>query len=264
MSDLSKRARQVDIDVTVLYNHASLTLMHPLSGHMRYIGGKSRIAKDLSPIILSTKPEFVVEPFCGALNVSVQLVKDDPHVTVIASDAHTDLIQMWQAIKDGWVPPENLTREEYEQLREDASSPLRTFAGYGCSFSGKWFGGYASDATGRNYCKNAHNAVMKVVPYLSRIILSSRDYAAYDEPPGSYVIYCDPPYAETTKPGARGSFDHPAFWRWVYSLDVPCYVSEYTAPEGTPVLWQKSVKTDMHTRTGKADRVEKLYVNHKE
>lgn len=236
--------------------------MHPLSGHMRYIGGKSRIAKDLSPIILSTKPEFVVEPFCGALNVSVQLVKDDPHVTVIASDAHTDLIQMWQALKDGWVPPEALSREEYEQLRGDDPSPLRTFAGYGCSFSGKWFGGYATDNTGRNYCKNAYNAVMKVVPYLSRIVLSSRDYATYDVPEGSYVIYCDPPYANTTKPGERQAFDHTAFWQWVNTREVPCYVSEYEAPADTCAVWQRDVKTDMHTTSGKAPRVEKLFVNH--
>lgn len=107
---------------------------------MRYIGGKSRIARFLSPIILSTRPRFVVEPFCGALNVSLWLVKDDPTVVVYASDSHSDLVSMWQAVKDGWSPPDSVSRDEYDRLREEAASPLRTFVGYGCSFSGKWFG----------------------------------------------------------------------------------------------------------------------------
>lgn len=228
---------------------------------MRYIGGKSRIARFLSPIILSTRPRFVVEPFCGALNISLRLVKDDPTVVVYASDSHSDLVSMWQAVKDGWSPPDSVSRDEYDRLREEASSPLRTFVGYGCSFSGKWFGGYASDPTGRNYAANARNSIERTRPLLERIVLGCSDYTQHVVPTEDYVIYCDPPYANTTKPGERQAFDHTAFWQWVNTREVPCYVSEYEAPADTCAVWQRDVKTDMHTTSGKAQRVEKLFVN---
>lgn len=226
---------------------------------MRYIGGKNRIAKELAPILLASEPAVVVEPFCGALNITLALIKLRPEVTVYASDSHYDLIQMWQAVQDGWSPPSELTRAAYDALKnETASSPLRTFAGYGCSFSGKWFGGFAADGTGRNYCANARNSIEKARPLLENVVFSCRNYNACVIPANS-IVYCDPPYADTTKPGVRGVFDHPAFWEWAVSLPVECFVSEYTASEGTRIVWEKLVKTDMATKSGKGVRTEKLF-----
>lgn len=228
---------------------------------MRYIGGKNRIAKYLSPIILETKPEVVVEPFCGSLNVTIRLLQDDPDLIVHASDAHEDLIDMWKAVQGGWRPPDKLSREEYKELKDSKeSSPLRTFAGYGCSFAGKWFGGYAADSKGGNYAQFALNSIMRRVPFLDRVVLSCASYQDVMVN-NSCVVYCDPPYEGTTKPGARGSFDHVAFWSWVGAQTVPCYVSEYTAPDGFRSVWEKVVKTDMHTKDGKDSRVERLFVN---
>jgi DNA adenine methylase len=235
---------------------------------MHFLGGKARIASHLAPIILESNPKHVVEPFCGALHVTVALVRSSATTTVYASDVHTDLIDMWKAIKnDGWVPPRALSQDEYNTLRlSKVSSPLRTFAGYGCSFSGKWFGGYARDKTGRNYCLNAHNTIMKgVVPYLDRIVFCSpTDYSTSHKislPPKSTVFYCDPPYANTTKPGERGAFSHAEFWEWVNGIDYKAYISEYTGPPNQPVVWTREVMTDMHTLTGKSRRTEKLFVN---
>ena len=110
---------------------------------MKYVGGKFRIAKYLSPVVLSTRPQIVIEPFCGALNMTIRLLKDDPDLLVYAYDVHKDLVDMWVAVQEGWTPPAAMTREEYNALRSsEEPSPLRTFAGYGCSFVGKWFGGY--------------------------------------------------------------------------------------------------------------------------
>lgn len=225
------------------------------------MGGKYRIAKYLSPIILATKPRVVVEPFCGALNVTVRLLMDDTDVVVHAYDAHCDLIDMWRAVQAGWEPPTNLGRDEYNALRNSEASPLRTFAGYGCSFSGKWFGGYASNNTGRNYALNAHNSIMRRAPFLSRVIFNCRSYEAISDFPENSVIYCDPPYAGTTDPGEQHRFDHVAFWRWVNARTVPCYVSEYVAPPSQPLVWEREVKTDMRTNTGKAERTERLFIN---
>lgn len=225
---------------------------------MRYIGGKNRIAKDIVPIILQTNPDIVVEPFCGALNVTVELIKQKPGLYVFASDNHCDLIEMWKAIQNGWLPPLELDREEYNALKLQSSSVLRTFAGYGCSFSGKWFGGYANDKTNRNYCLNARNSILKKVPYLKNVIFSHGDYSSRPIPKNS-IVYCDPPYFGTTKVGEGNSFDHKEFWQWVNSLKVECYVSEYVAPHHFQVIWEKQVKTDMNTKDGNNTRTEKLF-----
>lgn len=227
---------------------------------MRYIGGKNRIARDIAPVILQSKPKVVVEPFCGALSVTVALVACDPEVKVICSDIHTDLVDMWIAIQNGWVPPKHVSRAEYNELRNAQSSPLRTFVGYGCSFSGKWFGGYAEDKSARDYALNAHNSVMKRAPVLSHVEFRHGTYLAQRVMPEE-VVYCDPPYASTTRPGARQAFDHDAFWRWVQALPARCYVSEYKAPRFAREVWKKEVKTDMHTQEGQVARIERLFCN---
>lgn len=226
---------------------------------MKYVGGKFRIAKYLSPIVLSTRPKIVIEPFCGALNMTSRLLKDDPDLIVYAYDVHKDLIDMWKAVQDGWEPPVAMTREEYNALRSSEPSPLRTFAGYGCSFAGKWFGGYAEHGS-RDYVREARNSVMRRKPYLNRVKLSHASYETLPPPPLNSVIYCDPPYAGTLKPGARGEFDHDTFWRWAQSQTVPCYVSEYSAPDGVESVWSREVRTDMNTKEGKGVRLEKLYL----
>ena len=62
-----------------------------------------------------------------------------------ASDVNRPLITMYKALQDGWIPPSTVTEEMYAEYKgiQDAEDPLTAFIGIGCSFSGKWFGGYA-------------------------------------------------------------------------------------------------------------------------
>ena len=105
-----------------------------------YVGNKRRIAKPISAYLESIRAgrEFW-EPFCGGLGITA--VMSGPRV---ASDISEPLITLYKALQQGWDPPEVLTREEYAQLkkRQDPYDPLTAFAGFGCSFGGKWFGGY--------------------------------------------------------------------------------------------------------------------------
>lgn len=229
---------------------------------MKYVGGKTRIAKYLAPEILRTNPNIVVEPFCGALNISIELVKLNKEIQVLASDIDSDLMNMWIAIKNGWEPPTDISRDEYYIIKAQPPSPLRTFVGYGCSFAGKWFGGYAH-ISGRNYCKESYNFIQKKKQYFSNIIFDSKDYRDIKiENKANTVIYCDPPYINTTKPGKRNNFNHDEFWEWVRKQTIPVYVSEYIAPDFMKEIWQKEVKTDMNIKSGgKATRIEKLFCN---
>lgn len=65
---------------------------------MQYLGGKSRIAKHLAAEIDRVrKPgEWIWEPFCGGLSMTVALSKNGP---VWATDANPALIALYQSGK---------------------------------------------------------------------------------------------------------------------------------------------------------------------
>ena len=109
------------------------------------MGGKSRISKELSEVILShtDKRDVYIEPFVGggamAEKMSAHFAK------VILNDLHEDLMLMWDAVLNkGWIPPTEVSFEEYQELRNAEPSALRGFVGFSCSFGGKWFGGVRS------------------------------------------------------------------------------------------------------------------------
>lgn len=79
---------------------------------MRYMGGKSRIAKQIAAVIDQYREpgQMVWDAFCGGLSVSVALSEKGP---VLSSDANESLINLYNAVKTGWVPPTEVTREEY-------------------------------------------------------------------------------------------------------------------------------------------------------
>lgn len=225
---------------------------------MRYFGGKTRIAGELSKFINNTYGEPVVywEPFCGMFSVGERIKAKKR----IGTDKNENLIVLWNALKEGWQPPKSLSEEEYNYLKDSSDiSPLRAFAGFGCSHSGKWFAGYARDNTERNYALNACRSLLKKAAKVQDVDFM---YGSYDEFfPSLYggLIYCDPPYQGTAGSAGFDSslFDFPSFWQWVREKSKTniVLVSEYTAPNDFVAVWQKGVKLDMYQH----DRIEKLF-----
>jgi DNA adenine methylase len=224
---------------------------------LRYFGGKSRLGKDIAHFLMVNHPTIknYWEPFCGMCSVM-------EHISILnrrASDIQTDLILLLQALKEGWLPPTEISEELYNELKNVPPSALRGFAGFGCSNSGKWFGGYARDKTKRNYALNAHNSLLKKIKNLNEVQFVNESYNTFD--PTNFLIYCDPPYSDTTS-FSTGEFNHTQFWEWVrkISLKNTVYTSEYTAPDDFEIAWQKSVQTDMKNANKKRiDRIEKLF-----
>jgi DNA adenine methylase len=178
------------------------------------------------------KPLFcsaIKEPFCGALSMSVHLQP------TLATDSSLPMISMFQAIRKGWRPPADMTEIEYRLLRDsqDYTDPLVAFAGHMMSWGGKWFAGFARPhkkqrdrigATGRKIVER-----VLALPDTQFSVLDYRDIpiAAGD------LIYCDPPYAGTTKAYFNNKFDHGEFWNWaryVRSIGAIVVISEYSAP----------------------------------
>ena len=135
---------------------------------MQYLGGKCKIAKPISELILQKKENIktLVSLFCGGCAIETKLA---PHFeNVICNDLHPYLIAMYQALQNGYDLPENISEEQYRYIREhkDEDKALTGFVGFGCSFGAKWFGGYARNKKGDNYAKQGRNAIMRDIENL--------------------------------------------------------------------------------------------------
>lgn len=231
---------------------------------MKYMGSKARHAKELLPIILANRTEgqWYVEPFVGGANMI-----DKVSGNRIGADCNEPLVEMWKATQQGWIPPDYVTPQEYKTVRENRESCTKHLLGWiahGCSYNGKWFGGFAGELTTkegnvRNYQTEAKNAVVKQSKLLGEVVFHSCGYADLNIPANS-VIYCDPPYNDTTK--YKDSFDHEPFYEWCrqkHKEGHQVFVSEYQMPEDFICVWSKEVNSSLTKETGSKKGVEKLF-----
>lgn len=78
--------------------------------------------------------------------------------------------------------------------------------------------------------------------------------------PCNALIYCDPPYVDTTK-YSTGKFNTNHFWETVreWSQNNIVFVSEYKAPDDFTAVWQKEIKLAVRSKDGCEPRTEKLF-----
>ena len=230
---------------------------------MIYIGSKNRHAKEILPITIKgrTPEQWYVEPFVGGANMI-----DKVDGNRIGADKHFYVIELLKAIRDGWIPPSVVTEEDYQKAKDSDDAKYKAFVGFCASYSGKWFGGYArgKDSKGnpRNYADEQKRHLMKQAAGLRGIDFKSVEYDMLPIPPNS-IIYCDPPYAGTTK-YATGGFDHAAFWQWCRDKVAEghrVFVSEYNAPDDWVCVWEKPVCSSLTADTGAKRNVERLFVH---
>lgn len=218
---------------------------------MRYMGGKFHIAGPIARLIQDQRGGGAVpylEPFVGAANVLARVHGGRR----IASDSNQALVTMLKAVQSGWLPPAELTRDQWNGLKErmDEHDPLTAFAGLCCSFGGHWWHGYidSDPRTGQRYAENGHNSLKALAPRLAGVDLLACDYR--EHAPEGAVVYCDPPYAGTT--GYRDAFDTAAFWAtmrtWVERGNV-ILVSEYAAPADWAPVWTRRKVQGLRMRT---------------
>lgn len=232
---------------------------------MQYFGGKQRIAARLAEIInpVAIERGCYVEPFIGGASIMT-------HITApvrMASDSNATLITMWRALSKGWKPPTFVSETDYACVNalRDQDDPLTAFVGFGCSFAGKWFGGYARGSAKRNYAANAASSLSSKMLNLQGVHWSANDYrnAAY---PKNCVIYCDPPYQGTTQyGGAAEPFNWGDFWNFCREKSRAghvVFVSEYAAPFDFCCVANIQTKLDIRNANGcRLARTEKLFLN---
>ena len=228
---------------------------------MRFFGGKARICKEVAKVVNDLADDMgfdtIYEPFCGGLCVT-QWLKGK----VLASDVSQPLITLYKAVQGGWTPPDVVTEEMYRDYakRRPVDDPMTAFIGHGCSFGGKWFGGYARDAKKGNYALKAKDSIIKKFSNMGQVSFSCGGYLEID--PHNAIIYCDPPYDKTTQPYV-GEFNTDEFWQmadvWTRAGNL-VLVSEYQAPADALCLWERKTTTAIRGSEGKVfDRIEKIF-----
>lgn len=143
----------------------------------------------------------------------------------------------------------------------DENPTLTGFVGFGCSFGGKWFGGYAHDKRGDDYCGQAKCGVMRDLTGLKNATFICGDYRDVAIPKHS-VVYADPPYEKSTK-YSTGDFDHTAFWDYMRQLAKQghkVFISEEHAPDDFMCIWHKEkIRTLKKDDNVNMVRTEKLW-----
>jgi DNA adenine methylase len=171
---------------------------------------------------------------------------------------------MYKGLQNGYELPENLSVEQYKYIKEhkDEDTALTGFVGFACSFGGKWFGGYAKNNIGRNYCLEGKKHTLKIMKGLENAKFLNLDYRDVEIPKGA-VVYCDPPYVGTTDYCNSKSFNHEEFWQYMRELskEHKVFISEQTAPPDFECIWSKTVRRTLDAnKSNMPQKVEKLFV----
>ena len=248
---------------------------------MRYIGGKGKIARQIAQVMLDSTANRAryIEPFIGGGSILAQMA---PHFSeVLTGDVHPDLVMMWQQGFSGeWTPPSTISRDEWDALRYSDPSPDRALAGFGGSFGGKWFRGYAkggerADGTPRDHQAESSRAVARIIEAVAgtNITVRESDYKSW-EPRAGDVVYCDPPYAPSTEWKAvidraygHSDFDYADFWsrmdKWS-GTGATVFVSEYDAPIHWREVWSTEKRVTLKRTTdagGRQIMTERLFTS---
>ena len=231
---------------------------------MKYMGSKNRFAKDLVPIFMGTRDNWYVEPFAGGMNII-----DKVQGKRIANDINRYLIEMWKALVSGWIP-EYVDEDLYADIRDNKKNfkpSLVGWVGFNCSYSGKYFGGFAGKTDTldgmRNYQAEALKSVLSQVTLLQFVRFENSSYYDLNIPSNS-IVYCDPPYRGTTGYGV--DFDSDVFFQWVRTLTREgnsVFVSEYEAPDDFKCVWEKETNISLSANLSRVSHnraTEKLFV----
>ena len=255
---------------------------------MKYLGGKQRLGKRIAPIIeelWNIHPfQGYFEPFCGSLGVLKNVapfISLNEQKQIIANDYHPDLIQMWREVQSGeFKYPEKVTERDYE-LAKGLASPnaMKAFIGFGMSFGGKYFGGYAQKYLNNkkeDFLKEMTHSLMRTAPLISDVDFRCSDYRDFN--PHGMLIYADPPYKSGEFPikyrrdtKYYDEFDHDEFWKIMrlWSKDNLVVISEMNAPSDFIEIWEylshrsacQSSKTRYKSRSTMKYKKEKLFIH---
>ena len=240
---------------------------------MKYLGSKNRLSKELAPIIQKYIDDNNItkylEPFVGGCNMIDKIKCENKY----GSDIHKYLIALLkQASKDSSVFPLHISENEYKKVKDNKDNYDDWYVGlvgFCATFSGKWFGGYArgfkeDKITPRDIPNETIRNIIKQSPSLKDIKFNCCDFRDIKSIK-DFVIYCDPPYRDTTK-YHTDDFPYEEFYDWCKQMaeNNIVLVSEYSMPDDFECIWEKKVKVSVNSKKksndDKNNRTEKLFI----
>jgi DNA adenine methylase len=244
---------------------------------VKYLGGKQRIGKHIAEELKKhiNDNTTYLEPFVGGCGVLKNMTTIDQIKEIKANDYHPDLIQMWKEVQKGKLKyPESISEEEYIQAKELKSpNALKAFIGFGMSFGGRYFGAYSQKYLGNkkeDFCKEMRHSLERIGPLIKKVKFTNKEYQTLK--PEGYLIYCDPPYANTKYPikYRRGikeydTFNTEEFWNIMreWSKNNTVIISELSAPSDFKEIWSSElIRSASHSKNTKKKNVvlEKLFM----
>ncbi|MGL5712754.1 MAG: DNA adenine methylase [Paraclostridium sp.] len=241
---------------------------------MKYMGSKSRIKKEIVPIIQEyidkNNIEIYIEPFVGGCNV-IDSIKCKHR---FGNDNSEPLIEMWKHLQNGGSIPSEVPKDLYDDVRSNKDtgkyeSSYVGMIGFLASYNGRYFdGGYAKtiiSKTGveRNYFQEAKRNVESQIPFIQDVKFSNKDYKEMKTVKNA-LIYCDIPYKDTKQYHTSKGFNHDEFWEWVRinSEENIILVSELQAPKDFVCIWSKEI-TRTQNNADRFESTEKIYLYEK-
>ena len=237
---------------------------------MRYMGSKNRLSKDLVPIIqtyITKDVKGYIEPFVGGANIIDKINCKNK----IGYDIHKELIALLNYVKNNPEEiPEVIYEDEYKNVKSNKEKYEDWYVGlvgFCASFGAKYFGGYARDSkddTNGKWSRGAIKNIKKQSSNLKNIEFQCKDFREINDLNG-YVIYCDPPYRNTTKYKTE-TFPYEEFYDWCrqMSKDNTVLISEYWMPDDFECIWEKESKVNFDSNRNPKDdknkRIEKLFI----
>ena len=164
-----------------------------------YQGGKTRLGRRIHAVIKSvekslktnSKENDYFEPFCGMCGVMKHFENEDRKL--LACDINEDMILMWNALKEGWIPPKKCDRELFDKLKKDVPSPARAFIGTVASWGGIFFQAYRlnSEKGKKDFVGEGYRSLLKMKKSIMKVdFIEARSYDSFH--PRGTTIYCDP------------------------------------------------------------------------
>lgn len=185
------------------------------------------------------------------------------------------LIALFIHLQNGGELPKDVSRELYNEVKLNYINNTKIYPtwyigaiGFLASYNGKWFdGGYAKPGYEktprglryRDYYAESKRNLETQMPNLMDVQFNVQDYTQIKAE--NSVIYCDPPYINTTQFKNAKEFDYDLFYKKMRELSKSNYlfISELTMPDDFVCIWQKEVNRSLNAK-GKFNAVEKLFV----
>lgn len=231
---------------------------------MKYLGSKNRIAKEILPLMLEGRTnETWVEPFVGGCNI-INKVKGNR----VGSDSNEYLIALLIELQKGWQPIKDVTKDLFNDVRNNPNNYEKHIVAYIeilFTFGATWGRGFVGNVNdkickGRDRIGEGYRNALKTQKEIKGIKFIHSSYQDLDIPKNS-IIYCDPPYENTT--GYKDKFNHSDFWQWCRDKvkeGHKVFISEYNAPKDFKCIWEKELKTPI-SKNSKVKKInsEKLF-----